>query len=53
MPPASLLAYDGVVGMGGDGILSEVLHGLMDRGDWRAVAQRITVGVLPGGEGAG
>jgi diacylglycerol kinase family enzyme len=35
IPTAILARYEGVVGVGGDGILAEVVQGIMQRPDWR------------------
>ncbi|KAG6962425.1 hypothetical protein JG688_00008612 [Phytophthora aleatoria] len=44
--------YDCIVAVGGDGLLSEMLQGLMDRKDWQqAILQPL--GVIPGGSGNG
>ena len=43
---------DGLVTCGGDGILWELVNGLLHREDWKR-ARRIPVGVLPGGSGNG
>ena len=53
MPAARLAGYDGVVGVGGDGILNEILHGVMWRPDWATVVDRVTIGLLPAGSGNG
>lgn len=47
-----LKKYDCVVIVGGDGLLSEIVHGLTSRYDWeQAILQPI--GTLPGGSGNG
>ncbi|KAI9985702.1 hypothetical protein PInf_005101 [Phytophthora infestans] len=44
--------YDCIVAVGGDGLLSEMLQGLMNRKDWQqAILQPL--GVIPGGSGNG
>ncbi|KAG8274128.1 Sphingosine kinase 1 [Homalodisca vitripennis] len=43
----------GIVAMGGDGILFEVINGLMERTDWETAFQRIKLGVIPCGSGNG
>ncbi|KAL2244832.1 UNVERIFIED_CONTAM: Sphingosine kinase 1 [Sesamum indicum] len=47
-----LAKYDGIVCVSGDGILVEVLNGLLVRGDWD-IAIRIPLGVVPAGTGNG
>lgn len=53
MPWAALRAFEGVVAVGGDGSLSEVVEGLMARDDWYAAARALALGVLPSGSGNG
>jgi sphingosine kinase len=53
MPWAALRGYEGVVAVGGDGSLSEVVEGLMAREDWYAAARALALGVLPSGSGNG
>jgi hypothetical protein len=53
MPWPTLSAIDGIVGVGGDGILNEILQGVMKREDWAAVIERCTIGMLPAGSGNG
>lgn len=43
---------DGIVIVSGDGLIFEVINGLMDRDD-RDVAMKIPLGVIPGGSGNG
>ncbi|KAH3767619.1 beta-D-xylosidase 2 [Pelomyxa schiedti] len=45
--------YGGVITVGGDGMLSEVINGIMDRSDWKIALQRTPVGVIPAGTGNG
>ncbi|XP_076871977.1 sphingosine kinase 1-like [Brachyhypopomus gauderio] len=47
---ADLSQWDALVIMSGDGLLFEVVNGLMERGDWEQ-AIRTPLGVLPGGSG--
>uniref|UniRef100_W5N7L3 sphingosine kinase n=1 Tax=Lepisosteus oculatus TaxID=7918 RepID=W5N7L3_LEPOC len=47
---ADLSQWDALVIMSGDGLLFEVVNGLMERGDWEA-AIRTPLGILPGGSG--
>nr|UVW99765.1 sphingosine kinase [Sogatella furcifera] len=43
----------GIVVVGGDGILFEVINGLMERLDWEMVIERIKLGIIPCGSGNG
>ncbi|XP_069857140.1 sphingosine kinase 2 [Dipodomys merriami] len=45
-----LSEWDGIVTVSGDGLLYEVLNGLLDRPDWKE-AVKMPVGVLPCGSG--
>ncbi|KAL2932047.1 Sphingosine kinase 1 [Bienertia sinuspersici] len=47
-----LTKYDGVVCVSGDGILVEVVNGLLHRSDWNT-AIKIPLGVVPAGTGNG
>uniref|UniRef100_K3WTL1 DAGKc domain-containing protein n=1 Tax=Globisporangium ultimum (strain ATCC 200006 / CBS 805.95 / DAOM BR144) TaxID=431595 RepID=K3WTL1_GLOUD len=47
-----LNTYDCVVAVGGDGLLSEVLQGMMKRLDWNEAIKQ-PLGILPGGSGNG
>ena len=44
-------AYSAVATVGGDGILNEVLNGLLTRADWRAAAAALPVAPIAGGTG--
>ncbi|GBG29438.1 Sphingosine kinase 1 [Hondaea fermentalgiana] len=46
-------AYKGIVTVSGDGLVYEVLQGVMQRADWARCMQTLTFGVLPGGSGNG
>ncbi|XP_042639241.1 sphingosine kinase 2 [Orycteropus afer afer] len=46
----SLSEWDGIITVSGDGLLYEVLNGLLDRPDWEE-AVRMPVGILPCGSG--
>ncbi|XP_037675396.1 sphingosine kinase 2 [Choloepus didactylus] len=46
----SLREWDGIVTLSGDGLLYEVLNGLLDRPDWEE-AMKMPVGILPCGSG--
>ena len=45
--------YDGVVSVGGDGLLVEVLQGMLARPDWQHTLATVPVAPLPGGSGNG
>ena len=45
--------YDGVVTIGGDGILSEVVNGISHRADGKDIFKRIALIPIPGGTGNG
>ncbi len=45
--------YDAVVCAGGDGLLYEVINGVMARDDWQQLLSRLDFGILPGGSGNG
>ncbi|TNM96776.1 hypothetical protein fugu_014932 [Takifugu bimaculatus] len=47
---ADLSQWDALVIMSGDGLLFEVINGLMDREDWEQAIQT-PLGILPGGSG--
>ncbi|WOL07715.1 sphingosine kinase 2 [Canna indica] len=47
-----LLKYDGVVCVSGDGVLVEVVNGLLQREDWNT-AIKIPLGIIPAGTGNG
>uniref|UniRef100_A0A3B5ABV2 sphingosine kinase n=1 Tax=Stegastes partitus TaxID=144197 RepID=A0A3B5ABV2_9TELE len=47
---ADLSQWDALVIMSGDGLLFEVINGLMDREDWQEAIQT-PLGILPGGSG--
>lgn len=53
LPSPVALAYDGIIGVGGDGALAEVVAGVMGRRDWAALTRRAALGILPGGSGNG
>jgi len=48
-----LLEFDGIVIVSGDGLLFEVIQGLMSRPDWAKVVKTVALGVIPGGSGNG
>lgn len=43
----------GIVVIGGDGILYEVINGLMERPDWETLFQELKLGIIPSGSGNG
>ena len=45
--------YDSIVIISGDGLVSEVLQGIMNRKDWDQLVQNLTIGVIPAGSGNG
>ncbi|KAL5987016.1 hypothetical protein ACLOJK_041879 [Asimina triloba] len=47
-----LVKYDGIVCVSGDGVLVEVVNGLLQRQDWEA-AIKMPLGVIPAGTGNG
>ncbi|KAK9057995.1 hypothetical protein SSX86_022835 [Deinandra increscens subsp. villosa] len=47
-----LTKYDGILCVSGDGILVEVVNGLLEREDWQA-ALKTAIGVIPAGTGNG
>ncbi|XP_023731380.1 sphingosine kinase 2 isoform X1 [Lactuca sativa] len=47
-----LSKYDGIICVSGDGILVEVVNGLLEREDWEA-ALKMAIGVIPAGTGNG
>nr|XP_010905575.1 sphingosine kinase 2 [Elaeis guineensis] len=47
-----LLKYDGIVCVSGDGVLVEVVNGLLQREDWDA-AIKVPLGIIPAGTGNG
>ncbi|KAG7486998.1 sphingosine kinase 1 [Solea senegalensis] len=50
MREADLSQWDALVIMSGDGLLYEVINGLLERPDWEEAVQ-IPLGILPGGSG--
>ncbi|CAM8992984.1 unnamed protein product [Rhodiola kirilowii] len=47
-----LCLYDGIVCVSGDGILVEVVNGLLEREDWKTAIQ-MPIGMIPAGTGNG
>ena len=48
-----MASYDGVVAVGGDGILFEVVEGFMQRDDWLTQIKSMPVAIVPAGSGNG
>ena len=46
----NLQSYDAIVSISGDGLVHEIINGIMSRPDW-AVASQVPVGVIPSGTG--
>ncbi|PRP85284.1 putative sphingosine kinase [Planoprotostelium fungivorum] len=44
---------EGIVCVSGDGLLYEVLNGIMSRRDWKQVMDKIVLGIIPGGSSNG
>ncbi|PNT74939.1 hypothetical protein BRADI_1g24730v3 [Brachypodium distachyon] len=47
-----LMKYDGIICVSGDGILVEVVNGLLQREDW-STAIKVPLGIIPAGTGNG
>ncbi|XP_063243589.1 sphingosine kinase 1-like [Bacillus rossius redtenbacheri] len=45
--------WRGIIVVGGDGIVFEVLNGMLEREDWKQALLEIPIGVIPGGSGNG
>ena len=45
--------FDSIVIVSGDGLVYEVLQGIMSRQDWVTVVQKVSIGIIPGGSGNG
>lgn len=43
----------GIISIGGDGILFEIINGVMERPDWKHIINTIPFGIIPGGSGNG
>ncbi|XP_050535384.1 sphingosine kinase 1-like isoform X2 [Daktulosphaira vitifoliae] len=43
----------GIVVLGGDGLMFEVINGLMERSDWQRAFEYLTLAIIPGGSGNG
>ena len=51
--PSSLSSLEGIVVVGGDGSLVEVIDGLMSRSDWAIYTNSLILSALPSGSGNG
>ncbi|CAH1179632.1 unnamed protein product [Phaedon cochleariae] len=49
----NLYQWSGIVVVGGDGIVFEVINGIFERWDWSDIIKSIPVGIIPGGSGNG
>lgn len=45
--------WSGILSVGGDGIVFEVINGLLERSDWQTALNEIPLGVIPCGSGNG
>ncbi|XP_004535131.1 sphingosine kinase 1 [Ceratitis capitata] len=45
--------YSGIIVASGDGLFYEVLNGIMEREDWRAITRALPLGIIPCGSGNG
>jgi len=48
-----LSTYDGIIAVGGDGLLYEMMQGIQTRGDKDELLRRVTFGIIPSGSGNG
>ena len=48
-----IASYDGIVAVGGDGILFEVVEGFMQRDDWLDQIKKVPLAIVPAGSGNG
>ncbi|XKL63879.1 hypothetical protein PGB90_006243 [Kerria lacca] len=44
---------NGLITIGGDGVLFEIINGIMERPDWKHIINTIPLGIIPGGSGNG
>ena len=51
--PSVLHSLEGIIVVGGDGSLVEVVDGLLNRRDWKTYSKSLALGVLPAGSGNG
>jgi sphingosine kinase len=49
----SIYEFDGLVTISGDGLLFEVINGVMSRPDWKRVLSHVTFGAIAGGSANG
>ncbi|KAI4471937.1 sphingosine kinase [Holotrichia oblita] len=49
----NIYQWSGVVVVGGDGIVFEVINGMFERPDWHRAVENLPVAVVPGGSGNG
>lgn len=49
----NIFQWNGILVVGGDGILFEVINGLFERWDWSKAIQQVPLGIVPGGSGNG
>ena len=42
-----------MIAIGGDGVLFEMINGVMERPDWKLIINTIPFGIIPGGSGNG
>ncbi|KAL1516968.1 hypothetical protein ABEB36_000794 [Hypothenemus hampei] len=50
---SNVFQWTGIIGVGGDGIIFEIVNGIFERPDWSEVLKSIPIGVIPGGSGNG
>lgn len=54
MKTSNILKWSkGIIVIGGDGVLYEVINGIMERPDWKNIIKMIPFGIIPGGSGNG
>ena len=53
MPLDELASYEAIVIVSGDGLMFEVLQGIMARPDWAAAIRAVSFGIIHGGSGNG
>ena len=45
--------FDGIVTISGDGLIHEVVNGIMRRQDYKEFLEKVTIGFIPGGTANG
>ncbi|ENN79792.1 hypothetical protein YQE_03848, partial [Dendroctonus ponderosae] len=50
---SNVFQWTGIIGVGGDGIIYEIINGIFERPDWSDVVKSVPIGVVPGGSGNG